>query len=136
MSVAWKEEYATGLKIVDDQHKRLFEAIDELESIVQRGAKKSGDSNKLVDFLGNYAIRHFGFEEQCMSDYSCPSAEKNKAAHKAFLDHYTKFKEKYDATDDVGPLLRELSKYAQDWLVNHICKIDTHLKKCVTTGVS
>jgi len=102
----WSDKYATGVERIDEDHKMIF---------------------KMVEDYG-----HFGFEEHCMSKFRCPAAEKNQEAHKEFLETLSKFRERYAAIGYDYAEARRLVGTVDQWLDNHICHIDVHLKRCVT----
>jgi len=60
----------------------------------------------LLSFLGTYAGTHFKFEEGCMERMQCPVHARNKQAHQAFLDMFSKFKERYLAEGPKPELLQ------------------------------
>ena len=78
--------------------------------------------------LDRYARAHFGLEEQCMYRHRCPVAERNAAAHKRFIEALAGYRARYreDGFDRQDAM--RLVEYIDDWLVNHIGRIDTKLK--------
>lgn len=132
VAVAWKSEFEVGLKVIDDQHRRLFDTVSELDAMVKKGIASGPEVEKALAFLGSYATTHFVFEEKCMSDYNCPAADKNRAAHSDFLEFFAEFKEGFDRSEDPLPQLSALVSYLTSWLESHICNLDAHLKKCVS----
>ncbi|MBD5778097.1 hemerythrin family protein [Pelagicoccus sp. NFK12] len=123
----WKEEYATGIASVDDQHKMIFKmAKDFNDALVEgQGERVYGI---LLRFLSQYVKKHFEVEEQCMAKYNCPKAQENIDAHRAFEDVLLQYSEQYEKVgytyEDASQLMRTIEK----WLSNHICKIDRHLR--------
>ena len=129
--LTWNDAFATGVADLDEQHKRLFEVINEFDAAIQRGEGEV-KLGKTMEFLGHYAKIHFNFEEICMAKYRCPVASRNKEAHASFMESYKKYRERLTREGCTAGLLREVHRMCEDWLVNHICKIDTHLKGCVS----
>lgn len=129
MPILWDEKYSSGVKEIDDQHKKLFEFVNKLEDFSKNGV----DDETLADtltFLGSYTKSHFCYEEMCMTKNNCPTAAQNKDAHKQFLDFYTQVKEEFEKNGGSQALLEKIYKTAASWLDGHICKIDSHLKNC------
>jgi len=134
MAIEWSEAYATTIDSIDRQHKKLFEYINKLENCILEGMYVGSKIDDILEFLGTYTKVHFSHEEFCMKENGCPTAEKNIKAHESFLEFYTDFVKSYkeaSADAEKEKLIRRLQKMAEDWLVNHICKIDIHLKACV-----
>jgi hemerythrin len=128
--LVWTEQFATGVALVDTQHKMLIEKINFLEKILGGPLPPKEKCDELVNFLGSYVGTHFKFEEGCMERAKCPMHEKNKQAHTAFLSLFGKFKTRYLAEGPKVELLKELHGAAADWIKNHILSIDIQLKAC------
>ncbi|MBI5415946.1 MAG: hemerythrin family protein [Candidatus Omnitrophica bacterium] len=129
--LTWNDAYATGITDIDEQHKRLFGVINEFGAAVDRGEGEM-KIGKTMKFLAHYAKVHFNFEEICMAKYRCPVALQNKKAHSSFLESYKKYTDRLAVEGCTEKLLREVQRMCEDWLADHICKIDTHLKGCVS----
>jgi hemerythrin len=63
MAVAWTEELATGIEVIDDQHKELFRRIDGLLEACKAGKGREAVAGVLA-FLENYVVEHFAAEEK------------------------------------------------------------------------
>lgn len=129
MSFVWKDEYLIGDKEIDDQHKNIFHFLADLEEGVTHG-RSDELVNQAIDFLSAYIRDHFKYEEKCMHERKCPVAEYNEHSHKKFLEAYEKITDKYQQDGDPIQLLREIQALVKVWLVTHIIRIDSHLKKC------
>ena len=126
----WSEEYATGVQRVDDDHKMIFQMAEDFRAALEEG-KGSTVYSVLLDSLSIYCRGHFGFEEQCMNEYRCPVAQKNKAAHAEFLEILSGFQKRYAVSGYDPADARKLVDTVDQWLADHICGIDIHLKRCV-----
>lgn len=66
----WKEEYNIGVDIIDEEHKRLFESINNLFLLTEKKRGFLGNMNdkracrKALDFFKEHAIQHFADEEE------------------------------------------------------------------------
>ena len=129
MATAWSEEYATGDADVDEQHKQLFQYLADLEAHMESGID-AAYVKRLLDALGLYTRSHFCYEEICMRMKKCPVAEKNKEQHAKLLDAYTQFCQRFEVEGVSEDLVQRLHDFLESWLINHILKIDTHLRKC------
>ncbi len=126
----WKEEHATGIERVDEQHRTLFKAADDFR-IALAGGRGAKSYFVLLDFLASYAKRHFRFEERCMLQHSCPVAEQNKEAHSRFLANLYEFQQRYETGGYKAADALQLINTLEAWLDAHICHIDIHLRSCV-----
>ena len=126
----WRDEYATGVQSIDEQHMMIFKTADDFRSALDEGGGERVYAT-LLDFLDSYCEGHFDFEEQCMEEHRCPVAQKNKAAHLMFLDTLRDYRQRYAASGYLATDARELVNTLDRWLDKHICRIDVHLRKCV-----
>ena len=126
----WIDDYATGVQRIDEQHKMLFKTADDF-----RAALDAGEGERtyglLLDLLDRYCRSHFGFEEKCMEEYCCPVAQQNREAHASFIEVLGEFRQRYEANNYRNTDARKLVDTVDQWLTEHICRIDVHLKKCV-----
>ncbi|MES2306291.1 MAG: hemerythrin family protein [Gemmatimonadota bacterium] len=129
----WREDYATGITKIDDQHKMIFkmaedyrEALDEVQ-----GARLYPE---FLESLDLYAQGHFGFEEGCMLRYQCPAGRRNIAAHQEFVTALDGFRQGYARDGFSEVVAYELVNTIDLWLAEHICGIDVQLKRFVDQG--
>ena len=127
----WSDKYATGVERIDEDHRMIFKMAEDFRDALKEGAG-DGVYPTLLESLRAYCRGHFGFEEHCMSKFRCPAAEKNKEAHKMFLVTLSRFREYYAANGYDRAEAWRLVDTVDQWLDDHICHIDVHLKRCVT----
>lgn len=133
MSLNWEEHYSTEVSSIDRQHQKLFQYINKLESCIKNNVFEGTEVDNILDFLGTYTKVHFDHEEFCMNDLKCPVSGKNKKAHDSFITFFMNFQSNYNSSDELEKKKSEiisLHKMAEDWLINHICRIDIHIKSC------
>ena len=65
MAALWKEEYKVGIDKIDEQHRQLFDKIEQLLEIAKSGDKRSNQQKcmEIIDFLVDYTVFHFNTEE-------------------------------------------------------------------------
>jgi hemerythrin len=130
MAVEWKDEYSTGEPEIDKQHKVIFKYLADLELHMKEGIDARYVGN-LLENIGLFTRSHFCYEEICMRRSKCPIAAKNKEHHTKLLASYTHFCERFEHEGASDDLVQKLHAFLESWLVNHILKIDTHLKACI-----
>ena len=135
MPFTWTDDkYSTGVKEIDEQHKRLFKIINELEETLEKPELDNMNTKKikrLIVFLGSYTKAHFGYEEECMFRNKCPLYKKNEDAHRKFINFYKDIRTESEEKGISKELAKKLYETSGNWLVNHIGKIDTHLRDCM-----
>ena len=63
-----KDEYLTGIKSIDDEHRRLFEIADEIYELQKNEyiVDKYDNIRHVLDELKNYTLMYFQHEEEYM----------------------------------------------------------------------
>ena len=129
--IRWQEAYSTGISKLDEQHINLFQYSNELEMLIKSGEFSMSTLKLSLKYLERYALGHFGQEETCMHKFACPIAQTNQGAHQQFIQTYTNFQNRVIIEDDCEATLKELHRFLETWLKEHICRIDVQLKKCL-----
>lgn len=132
--IQWTKEYETGFPELDEQHRKLFELIEEMTDLIDAPTIDVQAGLKVIGFLEDYASNHFECEERCMAETHCPSRDINREAHQLFLEGVHRFKCDFAGGCDKRELLTLLQTSLSAWLRNHILKIDTKLKNVATKG--
>jgi hemerythrin-like metal-binding protein len=128
--INWDEgTMATGVDLVDSQHQVLIRHINEFHAACLAGTAKE-QLLEMLSFLGNYAKSHFQQEEGIMQQHRCPVRGKNKAAHARFLKDYGTLVQIVEQEGASTTVVIKLKEMLGNWLTNHICTIDTHLRDC------
>jgi len=66
-----------------------------------------------------------------MDQCRCPVAQRNREAHRTFVEILSGFKQRYAVSGFSRTDARDLVDTLDQWLARHICRIDVHLKQCV-----
>jgi len=131
----WTEQFSTGSPTIDWQHRQLFEHLNQLEGLLIRTNPSIEDIaiiTQLLDFLENYIDTHFSYEERCMESYHCPAHQTNQQAHKHFKQMFQHFKAQIKNKGYRFEMLIELNQTINAWIEEHIMRVDTQLKPCLT----
>lgn len=123
--IEWKEEYAIGIKEIDEQHEKLFEIAGRMFALLRNDLlmDKYDSIVEIIDELKDYTRYHFEAEEAYMEKIGYRKFLSQKVTHKDFLD-------KMDEIDlqriDNGQnqYLMDILNFVLDWLVEHILKED------------
>ncbi len=124
----WIEKYATGSGKVDDQHKKLFNMVNDFEELVRNKTAKDRFCEALR-FLGDYVTIHFKTEEAIMDEFACPAADDNKKAHAEFRQVFEGFLNRAETEGYSDKLAKDLLRTLQKWLIQHICGVDIRLRR-------
>lgn len=117
--IEWKDEYATGIDVIDNQHKRIVDYINQINK-AQADKNRALMTEVLINLM-DYTMSHFAFEESLMEDAGYSAASIHKRTHDAFRNKIEDCKQRFDAGDDV---CKDLVELLNTWLVNHIAEDD------------
>jgi len=126
MAFIWTPDLAVGVKEIDDQHKALFKAVDDLLEAMQRreGGK---ELERIVKFLGDYTKQHFSMEENLMTRSHYPDIVNHKAQHQGFIKAFTSIAVRLNTEGPSLTLVMEAQKTVCDWLRGHVSVTDRKL---------
>ena len=114
-----------GVDQIDNEHRRLFELVNEVANLLMRNDINRSDVNAVLMELDEYAVLHFKHEEEYMKEINDPELPRQKEMHQAFV---TKLKEieqlDVEAKDD-KETLKNIVEFAARWLFSHIISSDT-----------
>lgn len=125
----WEAKYSVDIEVIDHQHKRLIEYINELS---MASAYRSFENRQRVQDvlvkLVDYTISHFSFEEELMEEAGYPMLAPHIKVHEAFVNRVAFFKQRFEDGEDIS---KQLTMDLQMWLVNHIQQDDADYKDIV-----
>ncbi|MGE5620693.1 MAG: bacteriohemerythrin [Sphingomonadaceae bacterium] len=126
MPVQWTSDLSVGVALIDDQHKELFKRVNQLLEATSHGKGKE-EIGRIVQFLGEYVVTHFGTEEKAMIQHGYGGIATHKAEHLAFLKDFEDLAKSYQTQGTSTSLVLALQRRVVDWLINHIGKSDKAL---------
>lgn len=126
MAINWTEDLRVGVDTIDNQHKELFNRINNLLDACTHG-KGSEEVKRTLNFLSDYVITHFGTEERLMARYNYPDYASHKEKHEKFNKEFAELKMRIQK--EATGLLTTLgtNHLLIDWWLNHIGKVDKEL---------
>jgi len=125
--IQWIEEYSLGIKEIDDQHKILFDIIDELYQSILTMKSQDILSSTIGKLIG-YAEFHFATEEKYFKEFHYEGTDEHIAQHQGFIQEVNNFKEKLnDRTDNLDI---EIVDFLENWIVGHLGDEDRKYIDC------
>ncbi|WP_018249641.1 bacteriohemerythrin [Orenia marismortui] len=131
--VEWDDSYSVGVDIIDQQHKELFNRVNNLimSNRLNKGKKEIG---KTLDFLADYTVKHFEDEEKLQKESAYPNYDAHKEIHDNFVQDVLDFKEKFDHDKIDTATMMDFNKTITRWLVQHVKGIDQKLGEHIKTS--
>ena len=122
---AFTDKYKTGITLIDDEHRRLFEIIKETNDVIKAEFlhDKFDAIVHILEELKDYTIMHFQDEERYMEGIAYDGLALQRVAHTAFIDRLNELNLD-DVDDHQKEYLEELIDFLLAWLTNHILKMD------------
>jgi len=120
-----KNEYLTGIEMIDEEHTKLFEIADKLYNLLndQFIPDKYDYILEVVGELKDYAKKHFADEEAYMEKINYKRMFTQKIQHAEFVEKMSSYNpEKIDA--DQKEACMDILEFINNWLVEHILEND------------
>ena len=124
LDISWSPEYETGIDIIDQQHKRMFDYLDEINHAIE--TSNDEEVEQVIRELIDYSISHNAFEESLMEQAGYPMTEAHREVHNAFKVRAHSYAFQLSQGDDALRLAREIRTDIALWLVNHVRHEDRH----------
>ncbi len=125
---AFTDEYLTGIPLVDEEHRHLFDIIGRTNELVHDEMvwDKYDGIVEIIQELQQYTQEHFNDEEAYMESIHYQGLDAQRRAHNAFIDKIAdiSFEELDDIDENQQEYLEGLIDFLAGWLINHILKMD------------
>jgi hemerythrin len=121
----------TGNKLIDTEHRQLFQAINGLLEACNAGQGRA-NVEKTVKFLEEYTAKHFADEEVLQQQSKYPDYPNHRKIHEGFKKHVAEIGAELKAKGPSIMLVAKVNSDIGDWLINHIRtqdkKLAAHIK--------
>lgn len=88
---------------------------------------------KVIAFLDDYIVTHFGAEAEHMLMQSYPRYAEHEAQHEEFKVRFLELKKKIEREGPGVHTVIATNQMVVDWFLNHIRKVDTQLGAYLNT---
>jgi hemerythrin len=126
--ITLSKDMEIGVKKIDDQHRELIDRINAVTSMGAQSASKE-ETQKTINMLGDYIIKHFGDEESLQTQCNYPKYEWHKGQHIILKNEYQKIKNEFEEFGPSPKFTLDLSRSIIDWIVRHIKSADVEFGK-------
>jgi hemerythrin len=121
----WRPEYNVSVKAFNDDHKKLFGYLNDLQQGISSGLGVS-NMGYILRGLVEYTVEHFKREEVLMEKYNFPEYTAHKDEHTKLLEEVGQFYSDFQEGKSTFSL--ELLSFLSDWVTNHILNSDMKYK--------
>lgn len=120
----WSAQFDTGIDIIDSQHKRIVNYINQLDEFrIVHPLRPDPEVGRVINELVDYTMSHFAFEESLMADAGYDFLNAHKNVHANFTKRIEEFKNRYAHGENIA---YELNGLLTSWLGNHIVNEDAN----------
>ncbi|GAB3387755.1 bacteriohemerythrin [Azotobacter armeniacus] len=116
--LTWRNDLNTGIEVIDTQHWRIVEMINQLHETQGQDRAAVG---VVIEALVDYTVSHFAFEESLMEDAGYQFSRAHKRIHNLFIKRVSDYRARYATGEDVAEELQDL---LSRWLFSHIKEED------------
>ena len=129
--VPWNSSFDTGIEVIDEQHHRLVELLNDLASQYVHGVDLDG-ARHVVDGLVDYAAYHFETEEAIWAEALAddPWFQSHCRGHAGFVEKVRQFQRGLDE-QNLESVLHDMLSFLTGWLAHHILYEDKRLSVVV-----
>jgi len=127
--MTWAEKMSVGVTVLDDDHKKIVDIINQLHDGIMAGHKKE-ILGAVLQELVDYTKEHFAREEELFTNAGFSGALMHKSEHHAMIAKISNVQARY-MSSSVIMLDLELMAFLQNWLVNHIQGSDKKYRSCL-----
>ena len=121
LKIEWVKEFETGIKSIDEQHKKWIDIINKLTYAIEHNEEES-ELGKIFNELIEFTRYHFAYEEKYMDQFGFELKEEHKVVHNEFISRLLSVFNKYIKGDITAAI--ELMDLLINWVIKHVTKTD------------
>ena len=125
--MVWKDSYRLGIDIIDKEHRKLFNMVEETANIVKESKYdviRAVKCREAMVFLQAYVILHFSHEEEYMEQIAYPHLAEHRALHEEFKSRVAEQEEKLEKANYADEVVLESVHMLEMWLIHHVLSED------------
>jgi hemerythrin-like metal-binding protein len=136
MLIIWKDEFAIDGGIIDDDHKKIIEIINEIITAI-RAQEHIGSVALALKALHEITTAHFFREESLQELSEFPDLSRHRTAHRkllATLSHWVETVDKSVLCEDFSTqndVLSECKTFLYRWILAHILADDMEMREYI-----
>ena len=126
--ITLSKDLEVGVAKIDSQHKELIDRLNAVTSMGVRSVSKE-ETQKTLDLLEKYIIKHFTDEEALQLQSRYPKYEWHKELHRYYFGEFQKLKNTFATSGYSAKYTLDLSNSIVNWIVKHIKSVDVEMGK-------
>lgn len=126
MYLTWDSSLSIGINGIDNQHKDLFNCIEQLLTSIEND-QSNDEVIKTLNFLEEYVVKHFNEEEEIQIKTNYPLLDMQHIQHENFKSELKEFRRVFSTHGISTILALNIHQSLVDWFRNHIMTLDKDL---------
>ena len=126
--VTLSKDMEVGVLEIDSQHMELVNRLNALTSMGHDASSKE-ETQKTMDLLEEYIVKHFADEEELQRKNKYPEYESHKKLHELYIGEFHKLKKEFADNGHSLKFTMDLNNSLINWIVKHIKSADVELGK-------
>jgi len=121
--INWDGKYATGIELIDNQHKELIELINQLHNACLAGGETVGTTFKeAMSRMVEYVRFHLSTEQELLQRIKFPDYPNHKKQHDTLIKSILDAAKDYSDGKKFVP--NAFVRTLKDWVLSHIAVYD------------
>ena len=126
--ITLSKDMEVGVLEIDTQHMELVDRLNALTSMGHDAVSKE-ETQKTLDLLEEYIVKHFSDEEELQRQNKYPEYEAHKKMHELYINEFQKLKKEFAENGYSLKFTMDLNSSLINWIVKHIKSADVELGK-------
>ena len=118
----WHEKYATGIELIDNQHKELVSIINKLHRACRTGKAVDDTFKDAMHHMVEYVRFHFSTEQRILERVKYPGYKAHMNEHNALVQNILEASKSFSDGKRFVP--HSFARTLRDWLLGHIAVSD------------
>ena len=121
--ITWSPTYSIGLKVIDDQHKKILNLVNEMYNHIAADEESElAYSKKIIQQTVEHIRENFATEEKILLITKFPEYAEHKSAHESFI--LTLIGNMKDVENGKKLNITAFTHFLRDWILTHIAIMD------------
>jgi len=124
------KDMEVGVAEIDNQHRELINRLNALTAMGHEAVSKE-ETQKTLDLLGEYIVKHFSDEEALQKKNNYPEYEAHRKLHQQYIEEFKKLDAEFAANGHSLKFTMDLNNSLINWIVKHIKSADVALGRFI-----
>lgn len=133
MGLEWKEQLSVGNRLIDDDHKKLIELVNSVESALVR--ESLDEMKTALEQLDEYAQYHFDREEKVAKAAGYAHVGQLRLAHELLRKELGRSVREFESLQGgwADASVDNFTRFLRSWFIDHVIKEDLLMKPLLRT---